>query len=129
MNARKVELAALQKKEGGNLNARDFTDDIYVSPKLNKSMFVEGKMEGSDLFTNLLVVVVKNKYQIFANDLNSVMPEYYENLDKNDHKRINDQSIQRLEELRHAGGQVWTDFVAHYELMGLEGDKFEEKAR
>jgi hypothetical protein len=62
LNANKTKLMALQKKEGGSLTVRDFTDDIYTSSKLNKSMFVEGKMEGSDLFTNLLVVVLKNKY-------------------------------------------------------------------
>lgn len=58
----KTKLAALQKKEGGSLSVRDFTDDIYLSQKLNRSMFVEGKMEGSTQFTNLLVVVLKPKY-------------------------------------------------------------------
>jgi hypothetical protein len=62
LNLNKSRLAAMQKKEGGSLTVRDFTDDIYISLKLNKSMFVEGKMEGSDQFTNLLVVVLKNKY-------------------------------------------------------------------
>lgn len=70
------------------MTIRDFTDDIYTSQKLNKGMFVEGKMEGSDYFTNLLVVVQRNKFHLFNAELNSVMPEYYDNLDKNEAKRI-----------------------------------------
>jgi len=84
LNAKKQELAALQRKEGGNLNSRDYTDDIYQSAELNKSVFVEGKMEGSDMFTNLLVVCQRAKFQLFYDELNTLMTDYYENLDKNE---------------------------------------------
>lgn len=90
LNAKKQELAVLQRKEGGNLNSRDYTDDIYQSAELNKSVFVEGKMTGSDMFTNLLVVCQRAKFQLFHDELNTLMTDYYENLDKNEQKRITD---------------------------------------
>ena len=116
LNAKKQELAALQRKEGGNLNSRDYTDDIYQSAELNKSVFVEGKMEGSDMFTNLLVVCQRAKFQLFYDELNSLMTDYYENLDKNEQKRITDQAQSRLDELRVQGGEAWQKFIEHYKL-------------
>jgi hypothetical protein len=47
-------------------------------------VFVEGKMEGSDMFTNLLVVCQRAKFQLFYDELNTLMTDYYENLDKNE---------------------------------------------
>ena len=56
------------KKEGGNLNTRDFTDDIYQNKGLLVKNFVEGIAEGvtSELFTNLLIVLPKLKFELFV---------------------------------------------------------------
>jgi len=40
--ATKLKLTALQRKEGQNLNLRDFTDDIYQNRQLSQSNFCEG---------------------------------------------------------------------------------------
>ena len=44
----------MTKKEGGNLQTRDYTDDIY-NKNPSKDLFVE--THGSDLFVNMLVVL------------------------------------------------------------------------
>jgi hypothetical protein len=54
------------KKEGGNLNTRDFTDDIYTNKGLTVKNFVEGV--GTELFTNLLVVLPKLKFDLFYSE-------------------------------------------------------------
>lgn len=63
-NQIKTKLAAYTKKEGGNLTTRDFTDDIYTNKFLQATYFVEHI--GSELFTNLLVVLPKLKIDLFA---------------------------------------------------------------
>lgn len=45
---------------------RDFTDDIYLNTAIHKDLFVEGI--GSELWSNLLVVVPKNKYNQFLTE-------------------------------------------------------------
>lgn len=63
-NQIKAKLASYSKKEGGNLTTRDFTDDIYTNKFIQMTYFVEAI--GSELFTNLLVVLPKLKIELFA---------------------------------------------------------------
>ena len=63
-NQIKTKLASYSKKEGGNLTTRDFTDDIYTNKFIQMTYFVEAI--GSELFTNLLVVLPKLKIELFA---------------------------------------------------------------
>jgi hypothetical protein len=53
-------------------------------------MFVEGKMEGSEIFTNVLVVIMKTKVAAFAQEMNNIMPDHYAALDETEAKRIKD---------------------------------------
>jgi hypothetical protein len=71
----------LQKKEGGNLTVRDYTDDVYNKPNIGAAQFIEGMREGIVQFTNLLCVVPRAKFQLFQSELNTVMTEYYDNMD------------------------------------------------
>lgn len=34
LNAKKLKLSMMQRKEGGNLTVRDYTDDIYMKQNL-----------------------------------------------------------------------------------------------
>ena len=54
---------------------RDFTDDIYNNKFLQVTSFVESI--GSELFTNLLVVLPKLKIDLFCVEQNNIMTEYY----------------------------------------------------
>ena len=65
-NQIKAKLSTYMKKEGGNLNTRDFTDDIYTNKGLLVKNFVEGL--GTELFTNLLVVLPKLKFELFVQE-------------------------------------------------------------
>ena len=85
-NQIKTKLSGYTKKEGGNLTTRDFTDDIYTNKALQASNFVEGI--GSELFTNLLVVLPKLKIDLFAAEQDKIMTEYYEKMDSNEIKRF-----------------------------------------
>lgn len=71
----KNQLSSFMKKEGGNLSVRDYTDDIYAQ-NAPKDWFVEGM--GSEMFTNLLVVVHKLKVAHFPAEASAMMKEYYE---------------------------------------------------
>jgi hypothetical protein len=62
LNAQKLKLQMLQKKEGGNLTVRDYTDDVYNKPSIGAAQFIEGMREGIVQFTNLLCVVPRAKY-------------------------------------------------------------------
>ena len=59
----KQKIASMTKKDGGNLQTRDYTDDIYASNP-PKEMFVESF--GSDLFVNMLVVLHQDKVDQFT---------------------------------------------------------------
>jgi len=63
VNGIKQKYLALQKKDTGNLTVRDFTDDIYNSASITQKHFVEGY--GSEIFTNLLIVLNKAKIPAF----------------------------------------------------------------
>lgn len=66
VNGIRQKYQSLIKKDTGNLTIRDFTDDIYQKPNINKSLFIEGL--GSQLFTNLLIVLQKNKVGLFLQE-------------------------------------------------------------
>ena len=50
----KQKITSMTKKDQGNLQVRDYTDDIY-NKNPSKDLFVE--THGSDLFVNMLVVL------------------------------------------------------------------------
>lgn len=103
LNGKKVKLAQLTKKEGGNLTVKDYTDEIYTRKDLTQSHFIEGKLkfeQVSEKFCNMLVVVPKNKMQVFKDDLRSVMKDFYENLDIVELKRIGDSAKHRFHEIK-----------------------------
>lgn len=89
----KQKIAVQSKKDGGNLQTRDFTDDIYMSNP-QKDMFVEA--HGSDLFVNMLVVIHNDKVQQFQDKIEELMPEYYEWLDGNEKRKIEDKARMTL---------------------------------
>lgn len=113
-NQIKTKLGAYTKKEGGNLTTRDFTDDIYLKKELQVTSFVEGI--GSELFSNLLVVLPKLKLDLFVSEQDKIMVEYYDMMDGNEHKRLGDHAKSRLNELKEKQGNDLTHFLEKYEL-------------
>ena len=101
-NQIKTKLSAYTKKDGGNLTTRDFTDDIYNRKELQVTNFVEGI--GSELFTNLLVVLPILKIDLFAAEQDKIMSEYYKMMDENETKRFGDHAKIKLNELREKQG-------------------------
>lgn len=128
LNGKKLKLSMMQKKEGGNLTVRDFTDDIYTKGNLVKNHFVEGMMQGSDLFTNMLIVCQKNKFAQLNTDLAILMRDYYENLDSVEFKRITDHAKIRLHEMRENQGLDMEEFIKKHELMGEHDETWEKRA-
>ena len=126
-NQIKSKLGSYAKKEGGNLATRDFTDDIYTNKHVTVTSFVEGI--GSELFTNLLVVLPKLKIDLFIAEQNNIMTEYYQMMDENEKKRSNDHARTRLNELKEKQGHDLTVFLEKYELGQVEATpEWEEKA-
>lgn len=98
LNQSKQKLSTLQRKEGANLTVRDYTDDIYHNKALSQSNFCEGLQ--SNVWTNLLVVINKQKYQEFIDNQFMVMTRYYKELDDAEAKRFPDQAKIKLNELK-----------------------------
>ena len=96
------------------MTTRDFTDDIYTNKALQVTSFVEGI--GSELFTNLLVVLPKLKLDLFVVEQDKIMGEYYDMMDQNESKRLGDHAKSRLNELREKQGHDLTHFLEKYEL-------------
>lgn len=123
----KSQLSGFMKKEGGNLAIRDYTDDIYSQNNVTKDWFVEGM--GSEMFTNLLVVVHKLKEATFPAETTQMMKEYYDAQDATEDKRVPDQVKQKLAELKEKQEEL-DKFVAAAGLIDCVGkDDFEEKAK
>ena len=74
----KQKIASMTKRDQGNLQVRDYTDDIY-NKNPNKDLFVES--HGSDLFVNMLVVLNQEKAQGFIENMGELMSEYYSFMD------------------------------------------------
>ena len=77
-NQIRQKLNQFAKKDGGNLNTRDFTDDIYTM-NIDVNNFVESV--GTQSFTNALVVIGKGKIQQFYQEQSSIMTDYYQYID------------------------------------------------
>lgn len=123
----KTKHAALTKKKDGSLATRDFTDDIYLNKQVTVSSFVEGM--GSELFTNLLVVLPKLKVELFKQEQDKIMTEYYEVIDANETKRIVDHAKTRLTEFKEKHGQELTNFLEKFALGPVEDThEWHEKA-
>jgi hypothetical protein len=103
------------KKEGGNLAIRDYTDDIYAQ-NAPKDWFVEGV--GSEMFTNLLVVVHKLKVATFPAETSQMMKDHYDAQDAMEDKRVPDQVKQKLNELKEKQEEL-DKFVAAAGLSGV----------
>lgn len=73
----KSEFAAASRKDGGNLQTRDFTDDIYEKGFEGKN-FVP---ETSEMFCNLIAVIPNAKMLKFREDYSTMMSMFYENQD------------------------------------------------
>lgn len=59
----KQKIAAMTKKEGGSLQTRDYIDEVYTKNP-SRDMFVES--QGSELFTNMLIVLKTEKVDAFV---------------------------------------------------------------
>lgn len=122
----KNQLAGYMKKEGGNLMVRDFTDDIY-SQNAPKDWFVESL--GSEMFTNLLVVVHKSKEVTFPQESTLMMREYYDAQDALEDKRVPDQAKIRLADLKEKQ-EEFDKFVQEAKLVdSVNSESFDEKAK
>jgi len=123
----KNKLSAFSKKEGGNLMVRDFTDDLYNLP-IPEEIFVE--KFGSDMFSNLLVVVPKTKIDVFKTECLTLMEDYYALVDAQEDKRVPDLAKLRLTELKekHHGTEEWIKLI---DLVGVleDSEEFETRAR
>ena len=85
----KQKIASSTKKDTGNLQTRDYIDEIYAKNP-PKEMFVESF--GSDLFVNMLVVLHQDKVQAFTDKMDDMMNDYYELVDGNEQRKIEDKS-------------------------------------
>ena len=85
----KSKITSMTKRDQGNLTVRDYTDDIYNNNP-SKDLFVE--THGSDLFVNMLVVLNQEKVQAFMDNMESMMTDYYNFMDNNDMKKIEDKA-------------------------------------
>jgi hypothetical protein len=77
----KQRIASMTKKEGGNLQTKDYIDEVYTKNP-SKDMFVEA--HGSDLFVNMLIVLHQEKVETFQEKMDTMMEEYYAMVDANE---------------------------------------------
>ena len=126
-NVIKNKLAGFIKKEGGSLAVRDFTDDIYASRDAVKEWFVESV--GSELFSNVCVVVPKLKQATFTEDAHQMMADYFDATDAIEDKRLPDMARMRLAELKDKGSEEWDKFLTAAELADLPEEEVDEKAK
>ena len=68
---------AVTKKEGGNLMARDFTDDIYEK-NFEERWFVP---DSSEMFVNLLVAMPIVKRDEFRMNYSQMVEDYYNEIE------------------------------------------------
>ena len=103
----------MTKKEGGNLQTRDFTDDIY-NKNPSKDLFVE--THGSDLFVNMLVVLHQEKVQGFMEKMDEMMSDYYAFVDANEVKKFEDRARIEYTQLKEQHAQSksakWDELLA-----------------
>lgn len=88
-NNMKQKISAMTKKDTGSLTVKDFTDDIYKKHQ-NGDNFIG--VDGSEMFTNLLLVINNEKFDTFTNNLPEMMERYYETMDNNEKKRVKEQA-------------------------------------
>jgi hypothetical protein len=108
-------IQAMTKKDTGNLQVRDFTDDIYKQ-NLPADGFVEHF--NSELFANLLFVVQNERAQAFHDLLPVLMERYYEVVDAADRKRVRD-----------AAKQKFTEIALNHKKFVLARDKLAEEGK
>lgn len=95
----KTKIAALKKKETGNLTQRDFTDDIY-NKGVPAEIFVESHQ--SEMFSNLLIVLNNEKVDAFANNMAEIMDNYYKAVDEQERKKVRDQALNKFKSIMNA---------------------------
>ena len=94
----KNRLQANSKKESGPLTTRDFTDDIYDNKRgLPEDTWVESY--GSEMFSNLLMVVHREKYDQVVEALPNLMDKYYEAIDNMEAKRVREAAKNKFNEI------------------------------
>jgi hypothetical protein len=94
---------AINKKEGGNLMTKDFTDEVYEQVKDERN-FVP---ETSEMFTNLLVVVPHVKLQEFRTNHVNLLDNYYNQNDPIEYGRIPDHIGHKFKAMKEQGGDAW----------------------
>lgn len=72
LNTLKARVAALTRKDTGNLNQRDFMDDIYQKKGIDKCF-----ISNTEMFQDILIVVNNDKFESFQSDLVNMMPNYF----------------------------------------------------
>jgi len=100
----KDRLASYSKKEGGTYLTKDFTDDIYSRSDITAEAFVDHY--GSEMFSNLLIVVPKAKHATFQQEMDGMMTEYYENLAENELRKAKDQAANRAKKLAEGNDEA-----------------------
>ena len=102
----KNDFNALSKKEGGNLQTKDFTEDIYERG-VNGQLFVSG----SEMFCNLIAVVPNAKIPEFRERYCNLMNEYYQQQDTIEMNKVVSDAEKKLKLMKDAGGEAWTELV------------------
>ncbi len=95
-NLLKNRISSMIKKDTGSLQVRDFTDEIY-KPEIRPESFVEHF--GSEIFSNLLIVVNNEKLAQFSDNMEEMMRRYYENVDSAERKKVRDMAKQKFQDI------------------------------
>ena len=112
-NTIKTKIQQLTKKEGGSLQVRDFTDDIY-NKNVPAETFVES--HSSEMFANLLFVIHQDKFNPFMEQANELMNKYYETMDRVEERRILDKAK-----------KVFGDIMKEHQKVITAKEKLEEE--
>jgi len=101
------EYGAVNKKEGGNLMTKDFTDDIYERG-FDERNFIP---ETSEMFCNLMVVVPNAKLLEFKATYHTLVDAYYKANDSVDEAKIPDHAVHKFKAMKETGGEPWIALV------------------
>lgn len=69
-----------------------------------------------------------NKFQEMKGQLGNIMSDYYEGIDANELKRVEDMAKNRMNDMREHNEEEWKKFIHNHELMGEQDKEWEVRA-
>ena len=121
----KQKIAARTRKDAGNLQQRDFTDEVYTN-NVSEGQFIESV--GSENFCNVLIVLQQDRLDSFREGIAGMMERWYTSIDASDRKRVRDQGRQRFKDIMAVHEKIANQLEALHEEHRTKTKSLDEAA-